>query len=82
MPAPVANVETAHRDRVEPNAHAQLFALPRPGGSQEERRRMLRRVANLLRRRPKTDTSYYDPLFRAPDTVENDYYRFRHQPRG
>jgi len=82
MPAPIVNVETAHRDQVEPNAHADLLALPGQGGSQEERGPVLRRVANLLRRRPKTGASHYDPLFRAPDIVENDYYRFGHQPRG
>ena len=42
----------------------------------------LRRVAGLLRRMPKTGGSFYDPLFGRPDPVEDDYYRFRHQPRG
>ena len=42
----------------------------------------LRRVASLLRRVPKTGGSFYDPLFARPDLVEDDYYRFRHQPRG
>jgi hypothetical protein len=27
-------------------------------------------------------TGYYDPKFQRPDVVEDDYYRFRHQPRG
>jgi hypothetical protein len=70
------------RDQVEPNAQADLPALPGQGCSQEQRGHALRRAANLLRRQPKTGPSYYDPLFQAPDTVENDYYRFRHQPRG
>jgi hypothetical protein len=42
----------------------------------------LRRVAGLLRRVPMKSGSYYDPLFERPDLVEDDYYRFRHQPRG
>lgn len=80
MPAP-ANVATAHRDQVEPNAQADPIASPGQGGRQEERGHALRRVANLLRRL-KTGASYYDPLFWAPDRVEDDYYRFRHHPRG
>ena len=81
MPAAV-NVETAHRDQVEPNAQADLMALPGQGNRQEERHHAPRRVAGLLRRRPKIGASYYDPLFAGPNTVEDDYYRFRHQPRG
>ena len=42
----------------------------------------LRRVASLLRRVPTIGGSFYDPLFGRPDLVEDDYYRFRHQPRG
>jgi hypothetical protein len=42
----------------------------------------LRRIADLLRRAPKTGASYYDPLFERPDLIEDDYYRFRNQPRG
>jgi hypothetical protein len=42
----------------------------------------LRRVADLLRRVPKTNASYYDPLFERPDLVEDDYYRLRNQPRS
>ena len=70
------------RDQATPNGQADLPALPGQGGSQEQRGHALRRAANLLRRQPNTGASYHDPLFRAPDTVENDYYRFRHQPRG
>lgn len=82
MPTAIASVETARTDQLEPNAQADPLALPGQGGSQEQRRHVLRRVANLLRRQPKTSASYHDPLFGTPDTVENDYYRFRHQPRG
>jgi hypothetical protein len=42
----------------------------------------LRRIADLLRRTPKTRASYYDPLFERPDLIEDDYYRLRNQPRG
>jgi hypothetical protein len=42
----------------------------------------LRRVADLLRRVPKTGASYYDPLFERPDLIEDDYYRLRNQPHG
>jgi len=82
MPTSLVDVETAHRDQVELNVQADPLALPVRGGRQEDRRHVLRRVASLLRRRPKTGASYYDPLFGRPDMVENDYYRFGHQPRG
>jgi hypothetical protein len=42
----------------------------------------LRRVAALLRPGAKIGASYHDQLFGRPDLVEDDYYRFRHQPRG
>jgi hypothetical protein len=42
----------------------------------------LRRLADLLRRVPKTGVGRYDPLFDRPDLVEDDYYRFRSQPHG
>ena len=42
----------------------------------------LRRLAGLLRRVPETGAHYYDSLFEQPDLVEDDYYRFRNQPRG
>jgi hypothetical protein len=41
---------------------------------------LLRRVAALLGRVPRTDGGYRDPLFERPDRVEDDYYRFRNQP--
>jgi hypothetical protein len=82
MPTSLANVETAQRDQEEPNVQAGPPTWPGRGGRQEDRGHLLRRVANLLRRRPKTGARYSDPLFWRPDIVENDYYRFRHQPRG
>lgn len=27
-------------------------------------------------------TTYRDSMFERPDVVEDDYYRFQHQPRG
>jgi hypothetical protein len=82
MPTSLVNVETAHRHQVEPNVQADRVASLDQGGHQENRRHAPSRVATLLRRRPKTGASYSDPLFERPDIVENDYYRFRHQPRG
>ena len=41
---------------------------------------LLRYAINRLR--PTPNTSYHDPYFQRPDMVEDDYYRFRHQPRG
>jgi hypothetical protein len=35
-----------------------------------------------LRRAVRIGCSYYDPVFELPDLVEDDYYRFRNQPRG
>lgn len=82
MPAPIVNVDTAHRDQVQPNNKADLLAWPGRAGRQEDRLHLRRPVANPLLRRPKTGATYCDPLFGAPDIVENDYYRFRHQPRS
>ena len=42
----------------------------------------LRHLADLLQRAPKTGAGRYDPLFDRPDLVEDDYHRFRNQPRG
>ena len=55
----------------------------RPGSVRAEiRGDRLRRLAGLLRRVLATGAHYYDPLFEQPDLVEDDYYRFRNQPRG
>jgi hypothetical protein len=48
----------------------------------EHRGNRLRRLTDLLRPAPTTGASHHDPLFRRPDLIEDDYYRFRHQPRG
>jgi hypothetical protein len=42
----------------------------------------LRRIARMLRRVSRTGGRYYDPIFARPDVVEDDYYRFQHQPCG
>ena len=39
------------------------------------------RITGLLMRLAKTRARYYDPLFERPDLIEDDYYRFRNQPR-
>jgi len=83
MPATqLAIAETAHGEQLDPNLRAELLARPGRGVRREERSRRLRIMASLLRRVPRTAASYHDPLFRALDVVENDYYRFQHQPRG
>jgi hypothetical protein len=41
--------------------------------------RSLRIVADLMER--VLTNSHYDTLFMRPDLIEDDYYRFRNQPR-
>jgi hypothetical protein len=43
--------------------------------------RRLRRITDLLMRLARIRAGYYDPLFGRPDLIEDDYYRFRNQPR-
>jgi hypothetical protein len=43
--------------------------------------RRRQRITGLLMRLAKTRARYYDPLFERPDLIEDDYYRFRNQPR-
>ena len=40
----------------------------------------VRRAINSMRQLFKTN--YYDPTFQRPDVIEDDYFRFRHRPRG
>jgi hypothetical protein len=40
----------------------------------------VRRIAGLLRQALRT--GIYDPSFERPDLIEDDYFRFRHQPRN
>jgi hypothetical protein len=45
--------------------------------------RLINRVLLLLKRLRRVDTtSYHDPHFQRLDIVEDDYYRFRNEPRG
>ena len=61
--------------------HAQSAApvvlAPRGGTMPRDRRwRLTGLLTRVLR------TGYHDPLFERPDLIEDDYYRFLHQPRG
>ena len=40
--------------------------------------RRLQRITGLLMRLAR---GYYDPLLARPELIEDDYYRFRNQPR-
>jgi hypothetical protein len=82
MPAPlVVGVERADKDQAEPHFQTDRLALLGLGGRLEEVGHVLRRVARLVHRPLRIGTIYYDPHFTGPDIVEDDYYRFRHQPR-
>ena len=82
-PAPLADAVIDTRDRA---GQATVPGHVRSGrwGSVAARFRgdCVRRVARMLRRVYRTGGRYYDPLLARPDVVEDDYYRFRHQPRG
>ena len=88
-PAPVTPGHTPRKARPLLPRRAQA-ALPtaacsdNAGSASAETRggRLRRAAAALLRPGPKIGGSYRDPLFGRPDLVEDDYYRFRHQPRG
>jgi len=43
--------------------------------------RRLHRITGLLMRLARMRDGYYDPLLWRPDLIEDDYYRFRNQPR-
>jgi len=87
-PAPLAgNVVTGTRDQ--PGAPGTRAPAPVTRGRRLWKARALlprraarRAQAALPRPGPKAGASYHDPLFGRPDLVEDDYYRFRHQPRG
>ena len=72
-----------------PGARQAQIALPAPARPDrssdprtESRRDSLPRVVGVLQRLLKAGGSYRDPLFERPELVEDDYYRFRNQPRG
>jgi hypothetical protein len=77
-----SRIETVPCDQAQPSIQAALPTMHSHRVERGERGRLLRRVAHLLRRTSKTGASYHDALFAGPDIIENDYYRFRHQPRG
>jgi hypothetical protein len=54
--------------------------LPRRAATARTRSNHWRHAINSMRQVFKTN--YYDPKFQRPDRVEDDYYRFRNQPRG
>lgn len=54
-------------------------AAERPNVPAKTRDPIVRRMANRLRRA--LETSYYDRSFDRPDLIEDDYFRFRNQPR-
>jgi hypothetical protein len=66
------------------NSAKAIAACPDGAGSArpETRRDGPRRLFGPLRRALSTGGSYYDPLCELPDLVEDDYHRFRNQPRG
>jgi len=70
-----------------PDTSARAAATPGSGPRKadprtDSRRDSLPRVVGLLQRLLTAGGSYHDPLFERPDLVEDDYYRFRSQPRG
>ena len=80
----VANPDSAaYRDAPRQSIGAQtvLPAGTRPEQSDSAqpdiRGNRLRRIFGQLRREPRTQRSYSDPLFERPDMIEDDYYRFR-----
>jgi hypothetical protein len=91
-PLAVQPVTVIEEEAVAPETRAVASATPgrRPGRAETRlirraaaamiRGTWLRRAINGMGRAFKT--SYYDPKFQRPDVVEDDYYRFRHQPRG
>jgi hypothetical protein len=91
-PGPVPPVDSSakaprlvpsHAARLAPAATS-IAACPDRAGSvrPETRGHRPRRLLGLLRRATRAGGSYYDPLFERPDLLEDDYYRFRNQPRG
>jgi hypothetical protein len=82
-PALLAHAVTDTRDRAGQATVPDQVHSDRPGSvAARIRGDRLRRIAGMLRRAPRTGGRYLDPLFQRPDVVEDDYYRFRHQPGG
>jgi len=87
-PAPVTPGHNPRKDQALMPRRAQAALPPAAcsnsagSASAETRGGRLQRVAALLRPGSKIGASYHDPLSGWPDLVEDDYYRFRHQPCG
>lgn len=67
------------RDFASPPDTSAPAAAERPNVPAKMRDPIVRRMANRLRRA--LETSYYDRSFDRPDLIEDDYFRFRNQPR-
>lgn len=85
QPRPRAGRGAAAPPRCAPTADRRAYRCPPNQHRKHQAESLadrLRRVAGLLRPALSTGTSHHDPLFGQPDLVEDDYYRFRHQPRS
>jgi hypothetical protein len=67
------------RDYASPPDTSAPAAAERPNVPAKTRDPIVRRMANRLRRA--LETSYYYRSFDRPDLIEDDYFRFRNQPR-
>ena len=63
------------------DAPRQALALAGKAETLARLTRRRQRTTGLLMRLAKTRARYYDALFERPDLIEDDYYRFRNQPR-
>jgi hypothetical protein len=75
--SPVLSTTNDTRDYAVP-ADAPAPPLP-PCEPRRARHFTFRRIAELVRHM--LETSNYDTSFQRPDVIEDDYFRFRHQPR-
>jgi hypothetical protein len=80
--SPVAGEQAAALDRVTSDRDASnaQARLPRRAATAKTRGNRWQHALNGVRHI--FETSYDDPRFQRPDAVEDDYYRFRNQPRG
>ncbi|HSR84077.1 MAG TPA: hypothetical protein VLM11_07850 [Streptosporangiaceae bacterium] len=69
-PPVIAAVTTVEQS---PDAPGPAGVTKRRGDRRRHARRLILRVLGTI---------YRDSLFERPDLVEDDYYRFLHQPRG
>ena len=78
VPSVLSTTSDTRDDASAPDTSAPA-AAERPNLPAKTRDPIVRRMANRLRRA--RETSYYDRSFDRPDLIEDDYFRFRHQPR-